>query len=148
VPSRISEDGGSPMTVTRRTLLTTVPLAGLLSGIRIQAAPPSTIPSGFPSQDPDLVKETVIAAHGNLSRVRELVEARPALAKATNDWGYGDWESALGGASHMGNREIAELLLRFGATPTIFSAAMLGQLDVVRAFVTMSPGAQRIRGPH
>jgi hypothetical protein len=137
------------MTVTRRTLLTTAPLAGLISGIRIQAAPPpSTIPSSFPSQDPDLVKETVAAAHGNLPRVRELVEARPALAKATYDWGYGDWESALGGASHMGNREIAELPLRHGATPTMFSAAMLGQLDIVRAFVTMSPGAQRIRGPH
>ena len=48
----------------------------------------------------------------------------------------------------MGNREIAELLLASGAQPTMFSAAMLGQLDVVRAFVAASPSAQRIRGPH
>jgi hypothetical protein len=136
------------MPITRRTLLTAVPLAGLVSGIRLRAAPPPGIPASFPSHDPDLVKETVVAAHGNLQRIRELVEARPALAKATYDWGYGDWESALGGASHMGNREIAELLIRHGAAPTVFSAAMLGQLDVVRAFVTLSPGAQRMRGPH
>ena len=90
------------MPVTRRTLLTAVPLAGLVSGLRVHAGPPSAIPASFPSQDPDLVKETVVAAHGNLSRVRELVEARPALAKATYDWGYGDWETALGGASHVG----------------------------------------------
>lgn len=136
------------MPVTRRTLLTAVPLAGLVSGLRVHAGPPSAIPASFPSQDPDLVKETVVAAHGNLSRVRELVEARPALAKATYDWGYGDWETALGGASHVGNREIAELLIRHGAAPTIFSATMLGQLDVVRSFVTTSPGVQRQRGPH
>ena len=136
------------MPVTRRTLLTVVPLAGLASGLRVHAAASPGIPAGFPSQDPDLVKETVVAAHGNLARVRELVEARPALAKATYDWGYGDWESALGGASHVGNREIAELLIRHGAAPTIFSAAMLGQLDVVRSLVTTSPGVQRMRGPH
>jgi len=136
------------MPVTRRTLLTVVPFAGLVSGLRVHAAPPSEIPTSFPSHDLPLVKETVAAAHGNLSRVRELVEARPALAKATYDWGYGDWETALGGASHVGIKEIAELLIRHGAAPTIFSAAMLGQLDVVRSFVTASPGVQRQRGPH
>ena len=136
------------MAVTRRTLLTAVPLAGLFSDVRLRASPPSAIPASFPSHDPDLVKETVVAAHGNLPRLRELVEARPALAKATWDWGYGDWETALGGASHTGSREIAELLIRNGAAPTIFSAAMLGQLDVVRALVTKAPGIQRMRGPH
>jgi hypothetical protein len=48
----------------------------------------------------------------------------------------------------MGNREIAEYLIARGARPTIFSAAMLGQLDVVAAFVAASPGVQRIHGPH
>ncbi len=35
-----------------------------------------------------------------------------------------------------------------GTRPTIFSAAMLGQLDIVKAFVTASPGIQRLVGPH
>jgi hypothetical protein len=80
--------------------------------------------------------------------VKELVARRPTLAKAAWDWGFGDWESALGAASHMGNQEIAELLLANGARPSIFSAAMLGQLDVVKAFVAAMPGIQKTKGPH
>jgi hypothetical protein len=48
----------------------------------------------------------------------------------------------------MGRRDIAALLLEHGAQPTIFSAAMLGQLEVVRAFVEASPGVQSTLGPH
>jgi hypothetical protein len=102
----------------------------------------------FPAQDPNLVREVVGASHRDLARVKELVGARPALARATWDWGFGDWESALGAASHVGNREIAEYLISMGARPDIFSAAMLGKVDVVRAFVTLSPGIQRVKGPH
>src|SRR5258708_2363098 len=107
-----------------------------------------SITDGFPSQPPELVREMVLVAHFNLARVRELVEARPSLAKAAWDWGFGDWESALGAASHVGNKPIAEYLISKGARPSLFSAAMLGQLEVVKAFVTAQPGVQRIRGPH
>jgi hypothetical protein len=102
----------------------------------------------FPQQPPSLVREMVTVSHGNLNRVKELLEAHPALAKAAIDWGFGDWESALGAASHTGNHEIAELLLAHGARPSLFSAAMQGQLDVVRALLAAQPGAQRIPGPH
>ncbi len=102
----------------------------------------------FPQQDWQVVKEIVTVSHFNLERVRELVTARPALAKASWDWGFGDWEASLGAASHTGNQEIAAVLLDHGARPTIFSSAMLGQLDVVQAFVEASPGAQGIPGPH
>jgi hypothetical protein len=90
----------------------------------------------------------VSVAHGNVARVKALVGERPALARAAWDWGYGDWETALGAASHVGNREIAEILIANGAHVTIFSSAMLGQLDVVKSFVAASPGIQRTRGPH
>ena len=76
------------------------------------------------------------------------MQQHPALAKASWDWGYGDHETALGAASHVGQRAIAELLLDHGAPPTLFSAAMLGQLEVVKAFITATPGLQKIRGPH
>jgi hypothetical protein len=87
-------------------------------------------------------------SHGNVKRVGELLEQHPALANAAVDWGFGDWEDALGAAAHTGRREIAELLLAHGARISIFSAAMLGQLDVVKAFVTARPGVQRTLGPH
>lgn len=102
----------------------------------------------FPTQDPELVKEMVTVAHGNFARVKELVNRQQTLAKASYDWGFGDWESAIDAASHVGNRDIAEFLLARGARPTLFSAAMLGQLDVVKSFVAMSPGIQKIKGPH
>ena len=102
----------------------------------------------FPTQEPSLTREMVGVSHGNVARVRELLAERPTLAKAAWDWGYGDWETALGAASHVGNREIAELLIASGARPDLFTAAMLGHVDVVRGFVSASPGIQRLRGPH
>jgi len=47
-------------------------------------------------------------------------------------------EDALGAASHMGNWEIAEYLLSKGARSTIFSGAMLGEMDVVKALFVMA----------
>jgi hypothetical protein len=111
------------------------------------AAPAARSPA-FPAQDPEAVREAVVAAHGNVARLKALVGRQPALAKASYDWGFGDWETALGGAAHVGHREIAEYLIAQGAPPTIFSAAMLGQLEVVKAFVAAAPGIQRTRGPH
>jgi hypothetical protein len=102
----------------------------------------------FPTQPPELAREFVTVAHFDLKRVKELAEARPSLARAAWDWGFGDWEDALGAASHMGNRPIAEYLISKGARPSLFSAAMMGQLDVVKAFAATQPGVQRIRGPH
>ena len=106
------------------------------------------VPDIFPTQPPELVREMVMVSHYDLKRVKELVEARPSLARAAWDWGFGDWEDALGAASHMGNRVMAEYLISKGARPTIFSATMLGQLDVVKNFIAAQPGAQAIRGPH
>jgi hypothetical protein len=102
----------------------------------------------YPAEPPELARETVLVSHFSLAKVKELVTAHPSLAKATWDWGFGDWESALGAASHMGNRPIAEFLLTNGAHPSIFSATMLGQVEVVKSFITAQPGIQRTPGPH
>ena len=102
----------------------------------------------FPAQDPVAVKEAVTTSHGNLARIRELVERQPALARASVDWGFGDWETCIDAAAHVGNKPIADLLLNNGARPTIFSAAMMGQLDAVKAFVAARPGIQKTLGPH
>lgn len=126
-------------------------LAAIGATGRIAAAQdtyPSALPNGFPHQDPDLVRQTVAVSHGNLDAVRELVTKTPDLAKATWDWGFGDWESALGAASHTGSREIAALLIANGARPNLFTYAMLGHLDAVRAQIEATPGVQRVPGPH
>jgi hypothetical protein len=102
----------------------------------------------FPQQDPGLVKDAVGASHGNFARIRELVEKQPAMARASIDWGFGDWETCIDAAAHVGNKPIADFLLTHGARPTIFSAAMMGQIDAVKAFVAARPGIQKTLGPH
>jgi hypothetical protein len=94
------------------------------------------------------VQDFVIYAHFDLAMVRRLLDREPALLNATMDWGAGDWETGLGGASHMGRRDIAEFLLEKGARIDIFCAAMLGQLDAVKAFLALQPNLINARGPH
>ena len=101
-----------------------------------------------PRLDPDLVQEFVGCAHGDLARIEELHHLHPALVNAAWDWGGGDWETALGAAAHVGRRDIAGFLLGHGARLDVFAAAMLGQLDVVRAAVEADPSTRRCPGPH
>ena len=119
--------------------------AGVLRGTRSRS---DDSLAHFPQQHPDLVSATVGASHGNFDRVRELVTAHPTLANAAWDWGFGDWETALGAASHVGNREIALFLIEHGARPDLFTFAMLGHLSAVRAMIEARNGIQRIHGPH
>lgn len=141
-------------THTRRQFAYATGLAALGLSIAAPAragqGPPASAatPDWLPSQDPAAVKEMVGVSHGNIARVRALVEQHPSLVNAAVDWGFGDWENALGAASHVGRRDIAEFLLANGARHSIFAAAMLGQVDIVKAFVTVRPGVQRSLGPH
>jgi hypothetical protein len=94
------------------------------------------------------VQDFVIYAHSDLAMTKKLLETEPALLNATIDWGGGDWESGLGGASHMGRGDIVTFLLGRGARIDIFCAAMLGQLDAVKAFLALQPRLIDARGPH
>ena len=84
----------------------------------------------------------------DLALTKKLVEKEPLLVNAMMDWGGGDWESGLGGASHMGRRDIVELLLERGARIDIFCAAMMGQLDAIKSFLVLEPKLINARGPH
>jgi hypothetical protein len=95
-----------------------------------------------------LVQDFVVFAHTDLPMVKRLVEKEPAVLNAAIDWGNGDWETGLGGASHMGRRDIVEFLLDKGARIDIFCAAMLGQLDAVRSFLALQPKLIDAPGPH
>jgi hypothetical protein len=107
-------------------------------------------PKRGPRQDLDLVASFVGLAHKdrNLNQVADMVSRDPKLVYASWDWGGGDWETGLGGASHVGSRKMARFLLEKGARIDVFCAAMLGERDVVTALVAADPGVVNARGPH
>jgi len=106
----------------------------------------------FPEHDPQIdrarVKRFVIAGHFNLEAVKEMLAADPTLINGAIDWGNGDFETALGGASHMGRRDIAEFLLEHNARMDVFAATMLGKLEIVKAAVAAFPNIVHVPGPH
>jgi hypothetical protein len=102
----------------------------------------------YPAIDDEISKEVVGKSHSDFDKVKALVTNRPELSRATWDWGFGDWETAIDGASHMGRRDIALLLIEYGARPTICTYAMLGEVEVVKSIIQSSPGIQSIGGPH
>lgn len=101
-----------------------------------------------PTLEASLVQDFVGNAHGNLDRVKELLAQEPALINSTWDWGGGDFETGLGAAAHMGRRDIASYLLEKGARLDLFAAAMLGNLEIVRAALQAYPEAINVLGPH
>lgn len=145
-------------------------LATLASGLVVAAhASAQTAPEGGPTEAPftrdyappkfkpgwkkpqlnrQLAQDFIIYAHSDLDMVKKLLDKEPALLNATMDWGGGDWETGLGGASHMGRRDIVEFLLERGARPDLFCATMLGQLETVKAFLTLQPKMIDTKGPH
>ena len=96
----------------------------------------------------DLVREFVGAAHNDFEKMQEMLEKDPGLANAAADVGGGAYETALGGASHVGRRDIAEHLLANGARLDIFCAAMMGKVAIVQAFLDDDPDVAHLRGPH
>ena len=102
----------------------------------------------YPGINDSMASGIVGASHGNFDKVKELVIARPELAGASWDWGFGDWETALGAASHVGRRDIAEFLMSHGARPDIFTYTMMGMIKSVQEIIETVPGIQSHNGPH
>ncbi len=130
--------------ITRRGFLVATaaaPIAGL-------GQSQGNAPARPPAIAPELVREFVIAAHGNLDKTKQMLESEPGLLNATWDWGGGDFEMAIGGAGHMGRRDIAEYLIGKGGRYDLFVAAMLGQLDVVKGVLSANPSLKSSLGPH
>jgi hypothetical protein len=160
-----------PRSISRRTFAGLGLGAGLAFG-RARAAdddknkpatPPSPVEAPFhrdypaPSFKPSWKKpqisrqfaqDFVIYAHSDLPMVKTLIDRDPAVLNAAIDWGGGDWETGLGGASHMGRRDIVEYLLARGARVDLFCAAMMGRLDAVKSLLTLQPALIDAKGPH
>ena len=101
-----------------------------------------------PQLNAALVNEFVSVAHSDLDEVKRLLAKEPALVKASWDWGGGDFETGLGAAAHMGNREIALFLLDNGAALDLFAAAMLGYVEIVQAMLSEHPELRDAKGAH
>jgi ankyrin repeat protein len=96
----------------------------------------------------DLVREFVIAAHGNLPRVQEMLAKQPELLNVTYAWKDDDLESGIQAAAHAGNAPIAEFLLGKGASLAICTAAMLGRVEAVKALINQDKNRVNERGAH
>jgi ankyrin repeat protein len=94
------------------------------------------------------IKAFVIAGHGNLDKVKTMLEATPELLNVAYEWSRGDFETALAGASHVGNADIAHYLLECGAPMTVTTAAMLGRTAELNAMLEAEPNLIHATGAH
>ena len=124
----------------------------LLTTAGVVAAPVLSPAQTQPKQEDPLplekVKEFVIAGHGNLDKVKALLAELPTLLYACYDWKKGDFETALEGAGHVGNKEIANYLIGLGARTNLFVLTMLGKTALVKEYLTVYPQYLTARGPH
>lgn len=97
---------------------------------------------------PARVAEFVGACHARIERVGAMLAEDPGLANSAWDWGFGDWETAIGACSHTGRIDIIELLMGHGARPDVFTFATLDDVDAVRAVVERVPDPTVFDGPH
>ncbi|MBL7963104.1 MAG: hypothetical protein JNM31_04580 [Flavobacteriales bacterium] len=107
----------------------------------MKPAKPAQLPS-------ELVKEFVRVGHNNLPEVQRMLKEHPGLLNASWDVGGGDFETALEGAGHVGDREIAEYLIGQGARANIFVLTMLGHTGIVKGMLALHPYLLRSKGPH
>ena len=91
-----------------------------------------------------VVEELVGNAHGNLVRVRELLDAHPTALNLRAPWN----ETAVEAATQMGNKPILELLIARGAPVDFFTACVLGRAEHVAAELVDDPGRANARGVH
>lgn len=94
--------------------------------------------------DQALVDELVGNCHGNLARVKEILDAHPDLINASAVWK----ETPIEAATQMGNRAIIDYLVSRGAPVDFFTALALAQVERVRADLRAKPELAQARGVH
>lgn len=101
-----------------------------------------------PQLDKELVAKFVGAGHGKIDVVKELLEEHPTLLNAAHDWRGGDFETALGAATHVGYKKLAQYLIDEGAQTNLFTAAMFGRIDIIKPMLAYFPSSLHAKGPH
>jgi ankyrin repeat protein len=97
---------------------------------------------------PEQVRDFVIAAHGNLPRVREMLAQHPDLLNTGHQWSENDSETPIQAAAQVGSIPVVEFLLERGAPLDICTAAMLGRRDDVKRMLDENPDLIQAHGAH
>lgn len=103
---------------------------------------------GRPMFTKEDIYDFVAAANNDLDKVKELYEKQHLILNCTNQIRRGDFETAMGGAAHMGRKDIADFLLSKGARMDLFSYAFYGQADFVKQQIEAFPQLLHSPGPH
>ena len=98
--------------------------------------------------DADEIDEFVGAAHNSLDETRKIIDAKPLILNCASQLAKGDFETAVGGASHMGRKDIADLLVSRGARLDIFNFTFLGFTDFSKELINKHPELLNSYGPH
>src|SRR5437867_13005300 len=77
------------------------------------------------------IREFVIAGHGNLEKVKQMLAENPQLLNASYQWNDNDRETAIQAAAEVGSAQVARYLIDNGAPLEICTAAMFGRRDEV-----------------
>jgi len=94
------------------------------------------------------IDEFVGAAHGNVEKTIKIIETKPLILNCASQIAKGDFETALGGASHMGRKDIADVLIAHGARMDIFNFTFLGFTDFVKDLLEKYLQLLQSYGPH
>ena len=98
--------------------------------------------------NPDEINEFVAAAHRDADKTKMMVDKNPLILNCASQIARGDFETAIGGASHMGRKDIADVLVKRGARLDIFNLTFLGYTEVVQQLIEVSPHYLKAYGPH
>jgi len=94
------------------------------------------------------IREFVIAGHGNLEKVKQMLAEAPQLLNASYRWNENDSETAVQAAAQVGSATVAQFLLKQGAPLEICTAAMLGMRDEVEQRLNDDPRNANAAGAH
>lgn len=94
--------------------------------------------------DAPIIEDLVGNAHGNLDRVKEILEAHPQLLEARAPWN----ETPIEAATQTGARPIIEYLLELGAPLDFFTACVLARRDLVERELAANPARATENGVH
>ncbi len=100
------------------------------------------------SPPPELTKEFVIAAHGDLKKVQAMLASNPHLVNAGYRWSPTDVERPIQAAAQTGAKQIIELLLSKGAPVDVCAVAALGRTEQLDRILSENPPLARTKGAH
>lgn len=124
---------------------------GIIGGISLSLAPKLSFGETQNKSKPlknEIIKEFVIAGHFNLEKVQSMLHDYPNLIHSRFDWGKGDFEEAIEGAAHKGNKDVANYLIGKGARVNLFTLTMLGKTELVKPVLEAYPEQLFAKGPH